>query len=223
MDSPEPDTPFAAVSAQTTRAGMVSFPSRPLVLFLAFGAKSWDWDAQGHFELWISNLYQSYLDKSTPYKTYRWIGTGVVFAMFGLRIFLAQGWYIVAYSLGIYLLNLFLAFISPKFDPGLESAEDMEEGSSGDLPTKSTDEFKPFVRRLPEFKFWHAATRAIVLGFLCSWSEIFNLPVFWPVLVVYWLILVVLTMRRQIQHMLKYRYVPWDFGKKNYAATKNSN
>lgn len=119
----------------------------------------------------------------------------------------------------------------------------MEEGSSGDLPTKSTDEFKPFVRRLPEFKFWHAATRAIVLAFCCSWSEIFNLPVFWPVLVVYWLILVVLTMRRQIQHMLskkhpehmklgregnadnilaEYRYVPWDFGKKNYAA-KNSN
>lgn len=108
----------------------------------------------------------------------------------------------VAYTLGIYLLNLFLAFISPKFDPGLESAEDMEEGSSGDLPTKSTDEFKPFVRRLPEFKFWHTATRAVVLAFLCSWSEIFNLPVFWPVLVVYWLILVVLTMRRQIQHML---------------------
>lgn len=78
----------------------------------------------------------------------------------------------------------------------------MEEGSSGDLPTKSTDEFKPFVRRLPEFKFWHTATRAVVLAFLCSWSEIFNLPVFWPVLVVYWLILVVLTMRRQIQHML---------------------
>lgn len=148
----------------------------------------------------------------------------------------------VAYTLGIYLLNLFLAFISPKFDPGLESAEDMEEGSSGDLPTKSTDEFKPFVRRLPEFKFWHTATRAVVLAFLCSWSEIFNLPVFWPVLVVYWLILVVLTMRRQIQHMLskkmestynedfradkqkiEYRYVPWDFGKKNYAATKNSN
>ncbi|KAI4724703.1 retrieval of early ER protein Rer1 [Aureobasidium sp. EXF-10728] len=216
MDSPEPDTPFAAVSAQTTRAGMAK----------TFGQMQ---------------LYQSYLDKSTPYKTYRWIGTGVVFLMFALRIFFAQGWYIVAYSLGIYLLNLFLAFISPKFDPGLESAEDMEEGSSGDLPTKSTDEFKPFVRRLPEFKFWHAATRAIVIGFLCSWSEIFNLPVFWPVLVVYWLILVVLTMRRQIQHMLskniyityttgepradqqkEYRYVPWDFGKKNYAA-KNSN
>jgi hypothetical protein len=31
--------------------------------------------------------------------------------------------------------------------------------------------------------------------------------VFWPVLVVYWLILVFLTMRRQIQSMIKYRYV----------------
>jgi len=78
----------------------------------------------------------------------------------------------------------------------------MEEGGTSPLPTKSSDEFKPFVRRLPEFKFWHAATRAVGLAFCCCWSQVFNLPVFWPVLVVYWFILVVLTMRRQIQHML---------------------
>jgi hypothetical protein len=118
----------------------------------------------------------------------------------------------VAYSLGIYLLNLFLAFISPKFDPSLESDTDMEDGmpsGQSSLPTKSDEEFKPFVRRLPEFKFWHSATRAVCIAFLCCWSEIFNLPVFWPVLVVYWLILVFLTMRRQIQSMIKYRYVVW--------------
>lgn len=116
----------------------------------------------------------------------------------------------VAYSLGIYLLNLFLAFISPKFDPSLETDTDMEDGmpaGQSSLPTKSDEEFKPFVRRLPEFKFWHSATRAVCIAFACSWSEIFNLPVFWPVLVVYWLILVFLTMRRQIQSMIKYRYV----------------
>ncbi|KAF1348647.1 retrieval of early ER protein Rer1 [Delphinella strobiligena] len=190
MDAPEPDTPFAAVSAQTTKYG---------------------------------RIYQSYLDKSTPFTTYRWVGTGVTLALFLLRIVMAQGWYIVAYSLGIYLLNLFLAFISPKFDPGLESDTDMEEGGpASSLPTKSTDEFKPFVRRLPEFKFWYSATKAVVIAFCCSWSEIFNLPVFWPVLVVYWLILVVLTMRRQIQHMLKYRYVPWDFGKKAYGKASSN-
>ncbi|KAK4970534.1 hypothetical protein LTR28_014018 [Elasticomyces elasticus] len=177
MDAPEPDTPFAAVSAQTTRVG---------------------------------RLYQSYLDKSTPFMAYRWAGTGFVFILFALRIFFAQGWYIVAYSLGIYLLNLFLAFISPKFDPSLDQDEGMEEGGSP-LPTKSDDEFRPFVRRLPEFKFWLSCTKATLLGFCCSWSEIFNLPVFWPVLVVYWLLLAFLTRG--------YKYVPWDFGKAKYSKS----
>ena len=56
----------------------------------------------------------------------------------------------VCYSLGIYLLNLFLAFLTPKFDPSLEQEladQDSEEGTSGGLPTKQDDEFRPFIRR----------------------------------------------------------------------------
>lgn len=71
--------------------------------------------------------------------------------------------------------------------------QDMEDGSAGGLPVKNDDEFKPFIRRLPEFKFWYWATRAITIGFACSWFEIFNVPVFWPVLVMYWCILFFLT------------------------------
>ncbi|KAL9624403.1 MAG: hypothetical protein Q9160_001365 [Pyrenula sp. 1 TL-2023] len=159
-------------------------------------------------------IYQSYLDTSTPYVTYRWAGTATVLVCFFLRIIYAQGWYIIAYCLGIYLLNLFLAFLQPKFDPSLTQDEGLEDGDS--LPTKQDEEFRPFIRRLPEFKFWHAATRMILISFVCSWFEIFNLPVFWPVLVVYWLILFALTMRRQIQHMIKYRYVPFSMGKTRY-------
>lgn len=153
----------------------------------------------------------------------------------------------VAYALGIYLLNLFLAFLTPKFDPSNdEMDQDMEDGSAGGLPVKNDDEFKPFIRRLPEFKFWYWATRAVAISFACSWFELFNVPVFWPVLVMYWFILFFLTsellpcrlqcgflergvefangarcvVRRQIQHMVRYRYVPFTFGKKNY--NKNS-
>lgn len=145
----------------------------------------------------------------------------------------------VAYSLGIYLLNLFLAFLQPKFDPSNEAMDnEMEDGSAGSLPTKQDEEFRPFIRRLPEFKFWHSATRAISIGFVCTWFSIFDVPVFWPVLVIYWLILFALTsklgklkcnktqptnplvVRRQIQHMIKYRYVPFSFGKAKY--NKNS-
>lgn len=100
----------------------------------------------------------------------------------------------VAYALGIYLLNLFLAFLQPKFDPSNEALDnDMEDGAAGTLPTKQDEEFRPFIRRLPEFKFWHSATRAVAISFLCSWFEVFNVPVFWPVLVMYWMMLFVLT------------------------------
>ncbi|CAF9918991.1 MAG: hypothetical protein HETSPECPRED_003916 [Heterodermia speciosa] len=207
MDSQEPDqTPFAAVSAQTSR---------------------------------FTRLYQSYLDKSTPFTAYRWSATGAFLIIFFLRIVIAQGWYIgtfslplflssslqkvpplnssikVCYTLGIYLLNQFLAFLQPKFDPSLSQDEGIEDGESA-LPTKQDEEFRPFIRRLPEFKFWHSSTRAILLGFAATWFEVFNVPVFWPVLVVYFIILFSLTMRRQIQHMIKYRYVPFTFGKTRY-------
>ncbi|KAI0902322.1 retrieval of early ER protein Rer1 [Annulohypoxylon nitens] len=171
----------------------------------------------------LQRQYQSLLDQSTPFVLYRWVGTGVFLGIFFLRVLLAQGWYIVAYALGIYLLNLFLAFLQPKFDPSNDMLDnEMEDGSAGGLPTKQDEEFRPFIRRLPEFKFWHEATRAIAIGFVCSWFEIFNVPVFWPVLVMYWIILFVLTMRKQIQHMIKYRYVPFSFGKAKYGKSSTS-
>ncbi|KAM0265215.1 hypothetical protein ACHAQJ_000369 [Trichoderma viride] len=170
----------------------------------------------------LQRRYQAILDQSTPFVTYRWIGTGVALFSFFLRIFFAQGWYIVAYALGIYLLNLFLAFLQPKFDPSSDALDsEMEDGSVGTLPTKRDEEFKPFIRRLPEFKFWYWATRAIGIAFVCTWFTIFDVPVFWPVLVMYWMILFVLTMRRQIQHMIKYRYVPFSVGKKSYAKDRS--
>ena len=77
----------------------------------------------------------------------------------------------------------------------------MEDGSAGDssLPTKETQEFRPFVRRLPEFKFWYSATRATAIAFTTTWFRIFDIPVFWPVLVMYWIILFVLTSKLPIR------------------------
>lgn len=102
---------------------------------------------------------------------------------------------LVCYSLGIYLLNLFLAFLQPKFDPSLTQDEGLEDGDASQptLPTKQDEEFRPFIRRLPEFKFWHSSTRAIAIAFFCTWWGVFNVPVFWPVLVVYFIILFSLT------------------------------
>ncbi|KAI9729693.1 MAG: hypothetical protein M1834_006643 [Cirrosporium novae-zelandiae] len=192
MDSPEPETPFAAVSAHTSRIG---------------------------------RQYQAYLDKCTPYTLYRWLATGAFLVLFFLRVIIAQGWYVVAYALSIFLLNQFLLFLQPKFDPSLSVSTDpsLEEGTAGEtsepvLPTKQDEEFRPFIRRLPEFKFWYTATRGIALSIVATMFDFLDLPVFWPVLVVYFIVLFMLTMRRQIQHMIKYRYVPFTFGKTRYEG-----
>ncbi|KAF9906111.1 hypothetical protein EC991_000979 [Linnemannia zychae] len=172
----------------------------------------------------IEQRYQAILDKATPHTKERWAFTGLVLVIYFIRVFIAQGWYIVTYALGIYLLNLFLAFLQPKIDPSLEmdmEADSVEEGGPV-LPTRSDDEFRPFVRRLPEFKFWHSATRSIVIAFFCTLFRVFDIPVFWPILLVYFCILFTITMKRQIKHMIKYRYIPFNIGKKSYGGGNKS-
>ena len=40
---------------------------------------------------------------------------------------------------------------------------------------------------------------------------------FWPILLVYFVALFALTMKRQIKHMWKHNYVPWSRGKTRYG------
>lgn len=87
------------------------------------------------------------------------------------------------------------------------------------LPKTADDEFKPFIRRLPEFKFWFWTTRAFLIAFFCTFVPFLDIPVFWPILLLYFVLLFALTMRRQIKHMIKYRYIPFDIGKKSYKKS----
>ena len=41
------------------------------------------------------------------------------------NFFFFQGWYIITYALGIYLLNLFIAFLTPQVDPAVMEDEGM--------------------------------------------------------------------------------------------------
>jgi len=161
----------------------------------------------------MARRFQYYLDKSTPHAGMRWVGTLVMAAIYCLRAYYVKGFYIVTYGLGIYLLNLLIGFLSPQVDP---------ESEGPALPTKGSDEFQPFIRRLPEFKFWYAFTKALVVAFTLTFFSIFDVPVFWPILLLYWIVLFVLTMKRQIRHMIKYRYVPFSLGKQRYNGKKAS-
>lgn len=164
----------------------------------------------------FSRTFQYYLDRSLPHPVGRWLGALAVAAVYVLRVYFVQGFYIVSYGLGIYVLNLLIGFLSPMVDPELE----VLDGAS--LPTRGSDEFKPFIRRLPEFKFWYSITKAFCVAFVMTFFSIFDVPVFWPILLFYWIVLFFLTMKRQIVHMIKYKYVPFDIGKQRYGRKKPS-
>lgn len=159
----------------------------------------------------FSRKFQHYLDKSTPHTTWRWVGSLFVAVIYCLRVYFVQGFYIVTYGLGIYLLNLLIGFLSPQVDP---------ETDGPTLPSKGSDEFKPFIRRLPEFKFWYAFTKAFCVAFMMTFFTIFDVPVFWPILLLYWIVLFVLTMKRQIRHMVKFKYIPFSVGKQRYTGKR---
>ncbi|XP_031117830.1 protein RER1A-like [Ipomoea triloba] len=169
--------------------------------------------SQWSFTIW--RQYQYMLDKSTPLVLRRWIFLSIVALIYAVRVYLVEGFYIVTYALGIYVIQLLIAFLSPQVDPEIQ---ELTDGPT--LPTRGSDEFRPFVRRLPEFKFWHSLTKAFFFAFSLTFFSAFDVPVFWPILLFYWLVLFISTMKRQIMHMMKYKYVPFTFGKQRYTGKK---
>lgn len=78
-----------------------------------------------------------------------------------------------------------------------------------ELPTRANEEFRPFIRRLPEFKFWYSVTKSTVIALVCTFFDCFNIPVFWPILVLYFITLFCVTMKRQIKvNIFISRYKP---------------
>ncbi|PON35326.1 Retrieval of early ER protein Rer [Trema orientale] len=68
----------------------------------------------------------------------------------------------------------------------------------------------------------YSITKALCIAFGMTFFSAFDVPVFWPILLFYWMVLFVMTMRRQISHMIKYKYVPFSFGKQRYDGRRSS-
>ena len=169
--------------------------------------------ARAQFERRVQNL----LDKSVPHRVERWSGYALVAFLYLVRAYFLRGYYIVTYGLGIYNLNLLSGFLSPQRDPeSLRAGGDDADGPS--LPTRNEQEFKPFVRRLPEFKFWWMSLKSIGTAFVMTFLPMFDIPVFWPILLMYFIMLFFMTMKQQVKHMIKHKYVPFTTGKPKFAA-----
>eukprot|EP01129_Flabellula_baltica_P001451 TRINITY_DN11344_c0_g1_i1.p1 TRINITY_DN11344_c0_g1~~TRINITY_DN11344_c0_g1_i1.p1 ORF type:complete len:187 (-),score=32.78 TRINITY_DN11344_c0_g1_i1:47-586(-) len=158
----------------------------------------------------VNRRWQAIKDKTVPHKTARWGFAFFLLCCYVFKLYMFPGYHIVSYGLGIYILNLLLDWMQPLVDP-----ED-EEGPS--LPTGNEDTFKPHIPKLGEFKFWYLASRAIVMGIIATFFDILNVPVFWPILLFYFILLTVVQLKNRIQHMRKYNYNPFSWGKPKFVS-----
>jgi len=138
---------------------------------------------------------------------FRWIIAGLLLLLYVARIYFQGGFHVITYGLGIYILNLVIDFISP--------LEDLDEGI--ELPTSSNDEYKPFSRKLPEHEFWYSFTFAILLCLICTTFEFLNIPVFWPILLIYFIVLSIIQFKQRVQHMIKHGYTPFSKRKPKFT------
>jgi hypothetical protein len=110
---------------------------------------------------------------------------------------------------------LLIGFLSPQIDPDFDP-DGPTLPTSGSAPS-DPEEHKPFQRRLPEFQFWYSFVKAVTIAFFMTFFHVFNIPVFWPILLLYFIALFVMTMKQRIMHMAKHHYVPWTQGKQTYG------
>ena len=161
----------------------------------------------------ISLYYNIIKDKTIIYLLERWIFTFVLILIYVIRIIITKGYACLTYCIGIHLLNSFIGFISPLEDPE-------EYGLNNDdsyLPQKNDEEFRPFQRKIKEYTFWSQITITLFVAIIMTYFQAFEIPAFWPLLLVYFFLIFFLVMKRQIQHMIKYRYLPWDNSKTRYG------
>ena len=160
------------------------------------------------------SLYRSIIkDKIIIYAFERWLVTAMLLVLYLIRVILTRGYACLTYCIGIHILNSFIGFISPLEDP-----EDYDLNSDDSfLPQKNNEEFKPFQRKVKEYAFWSRVSWTFAISILLTFFKAFDIPVFWPLLLVYFFLIFGLVMKRQIQHMIKYHYLPWDYAKAKYG------
>jgi hypothetical protein len=61
-------------------------------------------------------------------------------------------------------------------------------------------------------------TAGLCVALFCTMFSFLDLPVFWPILLMYFVILTVIQLKARIRHMIKHRYVPFSLGKPKYPG-----
>jgi hypothetical protein len=160
-------------------------------------------------------MKQIVLDRLAPKPELRWGIAAAVFILYAYRIYRLGSFHLISYALGIYLLHALILFLTPK---GEYIPDPFENADANDdyVPEAIDNEFRPFVRNLPEFDFWVFVVKIVSSAFVGTFFDMLDIPVYTPVLVVYFVFMVLFTAKCLLAHMKKYNYNPFIQSKEYY-------
>lgn len=81
----------------------------------------------------------------------------------------------------------------------------------------SQSEDRPFIRKLQEMNMWRSLYKTTVICFLMTFFDFFNFEIYAPLLIFYFIVVTIFLCRVKLEHMIRYQYVPWNFGKTSYS------
>ena len=153
--------------------------------------------------------FQRFMDSIVPFTIPRWAVFAVVLLLFYIRILWFEAFYVIAYGVSVHMLYLLVLVITPMSDPD-ENSNDVS------LPM-SEREHRPFVPKVGEFVVWRSMMKVLGIGFFLTLFSFLDIPVFWPILVFYFVTLFAVQVGGRVKHMLKHNYVPWNKPKNQFV------
>ncbi|CAN0163514.1 unnamed protein product, partial [Ectocarpus sp. 12 AP-2014] len=120
----------------------------------------------------------------------RWLLFAASAAVFVLRIYTERGWYVVAYSVGILVLNNTVHFVTPQVGPDAERLRGLSERRRHRFRL-----FHPRIGgRLGEYPCWRSSQKWLLVAIGMTFFGLFDIPVYTPILVVYFVFLMAFTL-----------------------------
>lgn len=155
----------------------------------------------------VRRRYQQLMDVSVPHPELRWSGAGFLLLLYICRVVFVGGFYLVTYVVSIRQLFVMVDMITPSVPIDTP------------LPTSSSKEHEavPFVAKRQEFVVWKSSCWTLLCGLIATFFPFLDIPLYWPILVGYVIFLSVVHVGREVQKMIRYKYVPWNTGKKKFV------
>ncbi|EPY27810.1 rer1 family-like protein [Strigomonas culicis] len=171
----------------------------------------------------VQRPYHQLINASAPHGGLRWCFFIFICLLYIARVTTSEGgFYVITYGLCIHLLYLVLMMITPDSEEDLKGPLLATSADGKNKPSaQDADEFRPFIAKMPEFIVWCGMIKVLVICLGLTLFNFLDIPVFWPILVLYFIILFAVQMGGRVRHMIKFGYVPWNAKKPKFVPKNN--